>query len=47
MEGSQMSLRLNAIIIKDNGVSARELPLSQVPSHLAPFYEVPGVNRRT
>lgn len=34
-----MSLRLNAIIIKDNGVSARGS--YRVPSQLAPLYRVP------
>jgi len=39
-----MSLRLNAIIIKDNGVSAREFPSTRVPSQLAPLYRVPVVS---
>lgn len=41
---SGMSLRLNAIIIKDNGVSAREFPSTRVPSQLAPLYRVPVVS---
>lgn len=46
MEGSWMSLRLNAIIIKDNGVSDGELPsTTELPSQLAPFYRVPVVTQ--
>lgn len=48
MEGSWTSLRLNAIIIKDNGVSDGKFPsTTELPSQLAPFYRVPVVAQPT